>query len=99
MLNSRRNFLKTMATTGLMLGAANQSWAQSLCSVWDKVVLWDLRNALWGSTGGNDTSVYVIGAPWCPFSRQAVRDYLDGHLPFELRFVPIDAVQMRHRAQ
>ncbi len=99
MLSSKRDFLKGMAASGLVLGVTNHSWAQSLCSVWDKTVLWDLRSALWGRAGENTTSVYLIGAPWCPFSRQAVKDYLAGRLPFELRFIPIDAVQVRHRAQ
>lgn len=99
MLSSKRDFLRGMAASSLMLGATNNSWAQSLCSVWDKTVLWDLRNALWGRVGESTASVYLIGAPWCPFSRQAVADYFSGRLPFELRFVPIDSVQIRHRAQ
>lgn len=98
MLISKRTFLKGIAT-GAMAGAASPSLAQSLCSVWDKTVLWDLRNALWGTSGQNEKSVYLLGAPWCPFSRQAVRDYLSGDMPFQLRFVPIDTVQMRHKAQ
>nr|CAD6423682.1 hypothetical protein REQ54_02526 [Rhizobium sp. Q54] len=83
-----------------MVASPESSIAQSLCAVWDKTLLWDLNHALWGGAdSGNANVVYLLGAPWCPFCKRAVREYLEGTFPFELRFVPLDAIQNSHRQQ
>ena len=96
---TRRSVLKAVAGGGTFAAAPKFASAQSLCSVWDKTLLWDFRHALWGAAPGDQKIVYLIGAPWCPFSKQAVKEHLTEGLPFELRFVPIDAVQASHRVQ
>jgi hypothetical protein len=98
---TRRTFIAS-AAAGLSLPLVSRSAsAQALCDVWGQTMLWDARHALWGSSHpqGRERVVYALAAPWCPYTQQLVRDYLDGPGDYELRVVPMDAKQAMHRDQ
>ncbi len=99
-MQTRRSVMVGLAGTAFAASLPGRSFAQSLCEVWPQTLLWDIKHALWGSTSGEyEDCVYMIGGPWCPVCRRSVNEYFDGKLKFELRFVPFDAVQMKHRRQ
>jgi hypothetical protein len=97
---TRRTFLGSAAATLSLPLLPHAAAAQTLCEVWSQTMLWDARHALWGTShpqGPAARVVYALAAPWCPYTQQVVRDYVDGPGDFELRIVPMDAKQNMHR--
>ncbi|MBB3017442.1 thiol-disulfide isomerase/thioredoxin [Microvirga lupini] len=100
-MQTRRNLLASMLVSAASPLLPTVAFGQSLCEVWDKTLVWDVKHSLWGTSGASSQGkvVYLIGAPWCPFCRRLVNEYLEGRHNFELRFIPIDVVQRKHREQ
>lgn len=67
----------------------------------DQSAAQELETAYWTPVSGNPTSpyVYVIGAPWCPHTANVFKDVQSRKLPFELRFVILDANNEKQRDQ
>lgn len=88
----RRSRASRLAASALALAVTtSQAWGHG-CR-FEKETDYELETMLWSpaSARPNAPVIYVIGAPWCPYTKGILEQSRRQNLPFELRFVLLDA--------